>query len=132
MPQDVEVTYWSYDGDTEDNEERAQRRRIRASLPELQSQGFTLLNYNSYYLYFIPSQENCNAEDAGEMRSDIMWRWNIRQWDGEYGKKAPDASGIAGSAVAVWREDAYGVSSKMILYYTGRFYRAMADNVLEK
>ncbi len=104
IPKSVEVTYWSHDGDTEDDDERDERRRIRASLPDLQSRGISVLNYNSYYLYFIPSTENVNSKLATN-------------------------KGILGAAISVWREDSDGVSDDELYQHASRFYRAMADKV---
>ncbi len=131
IPQNITITYWSVDGDTEDDAERAQRRRVRATLPELQDAGFSLINYNSYYLYFVPSVENCAPDDMGEMLWDIKNRWRLTQWDGEYGAPAHSADGIVGASLSIWREDAHGVSSNTIHYHAERFYRAMADNMLQ-
>ncbi|PZE67349.1 MULTISPECIES: hypothetical protein [unclassified Curtobacterium] len=51
----IHVTYWSFDGDTEDAAERRERRARRASAVDLQQAGIDLLNYDSYYLYEVPT-----------------------------------------------------------------------------
>ncbi|PID52750.1 MAG: molecular chaperone TorD [Candidatus Moraniibacteriota bacterium] len=131
-PNDITITYWSADGDTEDDAERAQRRRVRATVPELQDAGFSVINYNSYYLYFVPSLESCTPDDMGEMLWDIKNRWKLSMWDGEYGAPAKRTDGIVGAGLSIWREDARGLSSDTIYGHASRFYRAMADNVLQE
>ncbi len=129
IPKSVQVTYWSHDGDTEDDAERAERRRLWAFLPELQSHGISVLNYNSYYLYFIPSIENVNQQDTSEMLNDIKQRWSLRHWDGEEGSSAETNEGILGAAISVWREGSDGVSDDELYRHSSRFFRAMADKV---
>lgn len=132
LPSDVQVTYWSFDGDTEDEEERAARRRYRASVPDLQQSGFRVLNYNSYYLYFVPSPDICTPESLEWSRRDIIKRWDITLWDGESGKRARTADGIVGVAVAVWGEDSRGVSGNVIYTHTKNIYNAMTQKVGKK
>ena len=54
LDKNIEITYWSFDGDAQEKNDIVERRATRISLPTLLDKGFKALNYNSYYLYFIP------------------------------------------------------------------------------
>ena len=108
------ICYWSFDGDSEDKEERRERRQNRASFTELQKEGYTLLNYNSYYLYFCPTKENVNQSDIDYMKNDAKKNWSLKNWDGNSNKKCKKLTNIAGACVSVWGEDSKGVKNNKI------------------
>ncbi len=114
IDRDITVTYWSYDGDTVDNKEKAARRKKRASFPELQKVGFKVINYNSYYLYYTPSPENSNEEDINYAIKDARNNWNLLKWDSDSGRKSSSYKKIRGACVSVWGEDSKGVSKELI------------------
>ena len=97
----IRVTYWSFDGDTENDAERLERRERRASAGDLNEAGIELLNYNSYYLYEVPS--DLDAADSEYTVADLRENWSLRAWDGDSGALL-DAP-MAGAAVAIWGED---------------------------
>lgn len=116
---EIQVTYWSYDGDVENKQTAQERRRIRVSMPELIDRGFNVLNYNSYYLYVNPKQDWGTSYNSDFATRDIINRWSLGVWDGENQKNAiKDTSKIMGAALAIWGENAGSMSSKTIQKYT--------------
>lgn len=121
----LEIAYWSYDGDTENKRVSKARRAYRAGAADLQKAGFRLLNYNSYYLYFVPSRKNCTGENRRYMVRDLKKNWDLRVWDSDRGRKLSCTDGVIGSAISVWGEDSAGVSAAKIYRQAAPLYRAM-------
>ena len=124
----IRVCYWSFDGDSEDLAEQKERRKTRASFPDLQKEGFRLLNYNSYYLYFCPTKENVNQSDIDYMKNDAKKNWSLKTWDGNRNKQCKNLKNISGACVSVWGEDSKGVKNKQI--YNG--LKPLYEVVLKK
>lgn len=97
----IRVTYWSFDGDTEDPAERRDRRRHRAGADDLATAGIDLLDYDSYYLYSVPT--DLDPADSAYAAADIRAHWTLRTWDGASGSRLRAPMG--GAAVAIWGED---------------------------
>ncbi len=114
IPQELEVTYWSFDGDTEDLVERELRRKTRASVPDLQNAGFNVLIYNSYYLYYVPSLANYTPQELEYMENDLRDNWNPGKWDSENGETLPTTEHIRGAAISIWNEDSAGLAKEKI------------------
>ena len=125
----IQVTYWSYDGDAQSASVRKQRRKERASVRDLQKKGFDILNYNSYYLYFTPSKENCNRSDRDYRVNDVEKNWNLKKWDGDSGKTLSGKAHMIGAAVSVWGEDSSGVSADTIYKQVKPLYQAMKNKI---
>ncbi|ACX82264.1 molecular chaperone TorD [Aggregatibacter actinomycetemcomitans D11S-1] len=111
----IEITYWSYDGDTQDKNEAAERRDMRVSLPELLAKGFTVLNYNSYYLYIVPKASPTFSQDAAFAAKDVIKNWDLGVWDGRNTKnRVQNTHEIAGAALSIWGEDAKALKDETI------------------
>ncbi|ROQ39480.1 glycosyl hydrolase family 20 [Frondihabitans sp. PhB188] len=119
----VRVTYWSFDGDTEDEAERLQRRKHRASANDLSAAGIDLLNYNSYYLYEVPS--DLDEADSAYTVADLRTNWSLRTWDGDSGSLLP--APMSGAAVAIWGEDLENPPSDALLRWSTPHVVAMID-----
>jgi len=119
----IHVTYWSFDGDTENDAERLERRERRASASDLQAAGIELLNYNSYYLYEVPS--DLDAADSEYTVADLRESWSLRAWDGDSGALL-DAP-MAGAAVAIWGEDLEDPPSGELLRWSTPHVIAMIE-----
>lgn len=128
----IQVTYWSYDGDSQSVSQRRKRRKVRASAADLQREGFSILNYNSYYLYYTPSRANCNKRDRKYMVQDLKKNWNIRKWDQDSTKELSKNRNIIGAAVSVWGEDSTGLSARKIYQQVKPLYQAMERKTREK
>lgn len=115
LAKNVQITYWSYDGDSQDKEEASKRRLLRASLPDLLDKGFKVLNYNSYYLYFVPNRNHDIAHDAQYAANDVARNWQLGQWDKtDKTNSIFDTGNIIGSSLSVWGEDSGTITDEMI------------------
>ncbi|MBT1545966.1 family 20 glycosylhydrolase [Curtobacterium aurantiacum] len=119
----IHVTYWSFDGDTEDAAERRERRARRASAVDLQQAGIDLLNYNSYYLYEVPT--DLDPADSEYTVADLRENWSLRTWDGDSG--ALLAAPMSGAAVAIWGEDLESPPSDALFRWSAPHVTAMLE-----
>lgn len=117
----IRVTYWSFDGDTEDAAERRERRARRASAVDLQQAGIDLLNYNSYYLYEVPT--DLDPADSEYTVADLRENWSLRTWDGDSGARL--AAPMSGAAVAIWGEDLDSPPADALLRWSAPHVKAM-------
>lgn len=122
---DIQVLFWSHDGATNSLAVREERKNARASLPDLQDAGFTIILTNSYYLYFVPSARNTNEHDLNYTVNDIRQNWNLAKWDNEYLGGLSTYKGIVGTEVALWQENASEISDEVILKQMVDMYHAM-------
>ncbi|QGM81707.1 family 20 glycosylhydrolase [Otariodibacter oris] len=122
----IQITYWSYDGDTENRSVAIRRRQMCASVPDLIDKGFTVLNYNSYYLYLVPKEGSDLRKEADFAGKDIENHWNLGVWDGENTNNAiRNTDNILGAALAIWGEDAGRLSDKSIQEYSSGVLKAV-------
>ncbi|WP_242088686.1 family 20 glycosylhydrolase [Curtobacterium sp. DN_7.5] len=119
----IRVTYWSFDGDTEDPAERRERRQRRAKASDLYAAGTDLLNYDSYYLYEVPT--DLDEADSAYTVADLRAKWSLRSWDGDSGARL--AGPMSGAAVAVWGEDLAAPPSGALLRWTAPHVIAMIE-----
>ncbi|WP_083513729.1 family 20 glycosylhydrolase [Curtobacterium luteum] len=119
----IRVTYWSLDGDTEDATERRERRQHRARASDLATAGTDLLNYDSYYLYEVPT--DLDPADSSYTAADLRQHWTLRTWDGDSGARL--ATPMSGSAVAVWGEDLDAPPSRALLRWSTPHIVAMIE-----
>lgn len=71
LDKSLQITYWSLDGDTQNPHLKRERRKHRASFLDFQKFGFKVLNYNSYYLYYVPFKENSDKKSLDYMVSGL-------------------------------------------------------------
>ncbi|HBO38600.1 MAG TPA: molecular chaperone TorD [Pasteurellaceae bacterium] len=122
----IQITYWSFDGDTQDSNEADKRRKIRISMPELIEKGFSVLNYNSYYLYINPKDGSATSHDSDFAMRDVLKNWELGIWDGQnHENKVKDSSKIMGSALSIWGENAGSLNSQTIQKYTAGLLEAI-------
>lgn len=119
----IHVTYWSFDGDTEDEAERRERRARRASANDLDKAGIDLLNYNSYYLYEVPT--DLDPADSEYTVADLREHWSLRTWDGDSGARLP--APMSGAAVAIWGEDLEDPPAEALLRWSAPHVKAMIE-----
>lgn len=123
LGKNIIVTYWSWDGDTDSDDEKKERQETRASLPDLQHAGIKVINYNSYYLYYVPSPADTKKDDQ-YMVHDLSDNWNIGNWNSDTGNEtSPD--GIIGAAISVWTEESSGIPLERIYKNTKNLFCAM-------
>lgn len=116
---EIEITYWSYDGDAENDEEKEKRRKTRVSVQELLKKGFKVLNYNSYYLYYVPKESSNLKKDTEYSVNDINKNWDLRVWDGKNSENAvKNEDNIIGAAISIWGEGPYKFTDSEIQKYS--------------
>ena len=81
LRKNIEITYWSFDGDVEDEAYKNYYRSERASADQLVKAGYNIYIYNSYYLYYVPSESNNNIYEKKYMADDIKRNWSLKKWD---------------------------------------------------
>ena len=118
----IRVTWWSWDGDEEDPVISAERRERRASAPELAAAGIGLLNYNSYYLYEVPS--DLDPADGAYTVDDLRAHWDLSDWDADSGAPGPT---MGGAAIAIWGEELGDTSKADLLRWSEPHLRAMIE-----
>jgi hexosaminidase len=118
----IRVTWWSWDGDEGDVAIATERRERRASAPELAAAGVGLLNYNSYYLYEVPS--SLDAEDAAYTVDDLRANWDLTDWDSDSGIPGPR---MEGAAVAIWGEELGDIDKTELMRWSAPHIRAMVE-----
>ncbi|MFJ4296930.1 family 20 glycosylhydrolase [Curtobacterium sp. NPDC089689] len=119
----IRVTYWSLDGDTEDATERRERRQHRARASDLAGAGTDLLNYDSYYLYEVPT--DLDPADAAYSAADLRRHWTLRSSDGDSGSRL--STPMSGAAVAVWGEELDAPPSSALLRWSTPHIVAMIE-----
>lgn len=131
LDKSLQITYWSLDGDTQNPHLKRERRKHRASFLDFQKFGFKVLNYNSYYLYYVPSKENSDKKNLDYMVSDLRKNWNLQKWDGTSSSLAKRKN-LIGTCISIWMEDAKGVSKKLILKQSKRLFKEMINAIKVK
>jgi hypothetical protein len=118
----IHVTWWSWDGDADDAAVSAERRERRASAPELAAANVPLLNYNSYYLYEVPSV--LDPDDSRYTVDDLRANWDLTDWDADAGTPGPI---MGGAAVAIWGEELGDTGKSELLEWSAPHLRAMIE-----
>lgn len=124
LDKNIEITYWSFDGDAQKKNDIIDRRANRMSLPALLNKGFKALNYNAYYLYFIPKDDGKLHSDAQYALKDLTQNWTLDFWDGPY-KTSPKAesSNLIGAAFSIWGEHSGKLTGQAIQQATSPLIR---------
>lgn len=117
----VKITYHGRDGNRETPAQSDENARP-ASVLDLIQAGYTVLNYNRYYL----SAQN----DAEKLRTA---NWHIGIWDGQNRHNAVDASLMGGAAVAIEADETppYAHSGEPPRPDAFPYLKAVADKVKE-
>ncbi|WP_197272118.1 family 20 glycosylhydrolase [Neisseria sp. 83E34] len=122
----IEITYWSYDGNPGVDSVAADRRAERASMKDLLDEGFDVLNYNWYYLYFVPDDGVTNAESGAHMASDIQAMWDLGVWDGkDHSDLITNTGKVIGSSLTIWGENADNLTDDQIYEWSANGLAAL-------
>ncbi len=103
------VTYWTYS-----NWDGGPAEEGKLTLPQFLDNGFSVYNYNGYYLYFVPSEDSMTEEAIAYREQDMVTNWNLGMWDNNTGKNTEITSSILGSAMSIWGEDSAAFSDSEI------------------
>lgn len=129
LDRSIQITYWSFDGNVQNEADARERRRMRAGMPDLIAAGFGVLNYNSYFLYITPQQNWGTSHHADYAARDVVKRWHLGVWDNENQQNViKDTDKILGAALAVWGEFTGDMSSETIYQYTS----GLLESVIRK
>ena len=126
--QGIQITYWSADGDAEDLKTAEERRGDYASPGDLCDAGFQILNYNSYYLYYVPSPAD-DAEDLAYMIRDLKENWQLGVFEDNGGTILSDTEQVIGCAVSLWSEHVDILDEREIEEQLTLLYNAMCREV---
>lgn len=129
----VEITYWSYDGDKEDINDKNYLRRIRVTPEEIISAGFNLINCNSYYTYYVPRESEVTSHNSSFAGRDAWLNWDLSVWDGNStGSKLSEdlvSKGVIGAQMSIWSEDSGSLSGDTLLLFSESHRKRIFDIV---
>ncbi|MCW6665750.1 family 20 glycosylhydrolase, partial [Aerococcaceae bacterium NML191219] len=120
----VQVAYWrytSYDGSPDD--------RNLVPAPDLIRKGFKVLNYNGYYLYFVPSLRTMEKESTDYMIQDMKRAWDMGKWNLQHGNTLPTGVNMIGAAISIWGEDSKGIKEQDIFIVLNEYVKSFLKKV---
>lgn len=115
------VTYWSYDGETNNAQTTQEHRRVRATLPALNRAGFQTINANFWYLYIITKPKTFTKTSAAYWKQDLTKHWNRQVWDKTNHQTLAKSKRNIGSAVSIWGDGQKRYTQATVLKKTRPF-----------
>ena len=105
----IEVTYWSWDGQRQDQEQAQHLRDIRATPKDLIDHGIRVINCQGYYTYAVPKATDFTSHDATYSARDLLGNWDLSKWD-RHETAIPLAQedidkGVIGAQLSIWGEN---------------------------
>lgn len=105
----IEVTYWSWDGQRQDQEQAQHLRDIRATPKDLIDHGIRVINCQGYYTYVVPKTTDFTSADATYSARDMFGNWDLSKWDRHetaipLTQKEID-KGVIGAQLSIWGEN---------------------------
>ena len=105
----IEVTYWSWDGQRQDQEQAQHLRDIRATPKDLIDHGIRVINCQGYYTYAVPKSTDFTSADATYSARDMFGNWDLSKWD-RHETAVPLAredidKGVIGAQLSIWGEN---------------------------
>lgn len=105
----IEVTYWSWDGQRQDQEQAQHLRDIRATPKDLIDHGIRVINCQGYYTYVVPKTTDFTSADATYSARDMFGNWDLSKWD-RHETAVPLAredidKGVIGAQLSIWGEN---------------------------
>ena len=105
----IEVTYWSWDGQRQDQEQAQHLRDIRATPKDLIDHGIRVINCQGYYTYVVPKSTDFTSADATYSARDMFGNWDLSKWD-RHETAIPLAredidKGVIGAQLSIWGEN---------------------------
>ncbi len=117
LNKEVEITYWHVN---EGDEESADAGYYYASMPDFIEAGFSVLNYNSGYLYHLPQESHFSSLSQSDYQMYTLLReWELGIWDGtDASSMIEDSEQILGAALSIWSEEAGALKDTSIERFT--------------
>lgn len=115
------VTYWSYDGESQDTQRVKLHRRIRATLPQLNQAGFKTINANMWYLYVITRPRTFEPANVAYWQQDLTQHWNRQIWDKTNTQDQATSPNNIGSAISIWGDGQKTYSQNQVYQKTRPF-----------
>lgn len=105
----IEVTYWSWDGQRQDQEQAQHLRDIRATPKDLIDHGIRVINCQGYYTYAVPKATDFTSHDATYSARDMFGNWDLSKWD-RHETAVPLTQedidkGVIGAQLSIWGEN---------------------------
>ena len=105
----IEVTYWSWDGQRQDQEQAQHLRDIRATPKDLIDHGIRVINCQGYYTYVVPKSTDFTSADATYSARDMFGNWDLSKWD-RHETAIPLVredidKGVIGAQLSIWGEN---------------------------
>ena len=105
----IEVTYWSWDGQRQDQEQAQHLRDIRATPKDLIDHGIRVINCQGYYTYAVPKATDFTSHNATYSARDLLGNWDLSKWD-RHETAVPLTQeeidkGVIGAQLSIWGEN---------------------------
>lgn len=121
---DIQITYWSHTGELNVHNKTEKDwlgNRFIASPEDFLKNDFKILNYNGYYLYFLPSDKYFERSNYDYTINDMKENWNLDALYLNSLKHTEHVKNIIGSSLTIWGEAAYDYTDEEILAQTTEF-----------
>lgn len=119
LSRSLTVAYWDYDDWGSPG--------ARLTMPAVASAGFTIHNYNGYYLFWVPRPSE-TAADRQWMSDALRQRWTLGQW-GEDRVMSEAHPRLRGACFSIWGEESAALSESTLLAQGSPVYAAFASRV---
>lgn len=105
----IEVTYWSWDGQRQDQDQAQHLRDIRATPKDLIDHGIRVINCQGYYTYAVPKATDYTSHNATYSARDLLGNWDLSKWD-RHETAVPLTQeeidkGVIGAQLSIWGEN---------------------------
>ncbi|CAJ1225270.1 hypothetical protein LZY01_13890 [Levilactobacillus zymae] len=121
LDHNILVTYWSYDGETNDAKLIQAHRQIRATLPQLNAAGFQTINANLWYLYVITRPKTFVPANVTYWQQDLTRNWTVQVWDKTSHQDLATSAKNIGSAISIWGDGKKTYSQAQVYQKTRPF-----------
>ena len=85
-----------------------------APAQQLLNNGFKLLNYNAYYLYFLPSEETLEENNLSYSIESLKNHWTLAHLTLNSGIKVSSIDNVVGSSISIWSENVGQLTDKEV------------------
>ncbi len=119
LSRSITVAYWNYDD--------WGTAGTRLTMPAVASAGFTIHNYNGYYLYWVPRTSE-TAGDRQWMCDALRDWWTLGYWGADRAM-SESSTALRGACFSIWGEESASLSEATIISRGSPVYSAFASRV---